>query len=110
MTPDDALTKIEAELAAATPGPWVVRRMFEGWDIYQKGGVEDCVIDNGGMQRKDAELISHAPTYLAALVEVARCAAKQPRACARRHYGLDLPCDNCKALWAALDALTKAVQ
>ena len=58
-----------------------------------------------------ARFIAHAPTYLAALVEVGKAAAN-----VRRQYEIDaigLRWDIAKAnddLFAALDALTKAVQ
>ena len=77
-----ALTKIEAELTAVTEAhaEWLAA-------------------------------LEHAPTYLAALVEVGKAAAN-----VRRQYEIDaigLRWDIAKAnddLFAALDALTKAVQ
>ena len=52
MTPAEALSQIETELREATPGPWEVGVTYN----YDR----------------NATLIAHAPTYLAALVRVVR--------------------------------------
>ena len=110
MQVDDALTKIEAQLAAATPRPWEAvdthsERDLHGWGCGWTIKFGDGSGHYGYLQR-DAILISHAPTYLAALVEVAKAA----------NNGL-FECENMESdepwykwLRAALDALTKAVQ
>lgn len=119
MTPADALTKIEAELQAATPGPWKVTEYLA--TIFRKLTGPDLSTVGSVFGAPNAALIAHAPTYLAALVEVAKAAQRF------RHYGdlinnwlADGPTER-RDDWihelhkaradtdAALDALTKAV-
>lgn len=106
MTPADALTKIEAELAAATPDD-LLHRVITAWDhefTHPANSAVDIV------QARIAVQVLR-PTYLAALVGVAKAAANVRRQYER--WAIGLRWDIAKAnddLFAALDALTKAVQ
>ncbi len=99
MTPAEALSQIETELREATPGPWEVGVTYN----YDR----------------NATLIAHAPTYLAALVKVAR-AASDLKQCIMTSTDLydhtfvisdDATFVNdARTLRTALDAFTKAVE
>ena len=69
MTPTDALTKIEAELAAATPDD-LLRRVITAWDHKFTHPA------NSAVEIVQPRIAVHVlrPTYLAALLEVARAA------------------------------------
>ena len=97
----DALTKIEAELAAATPDD-LLHRVITAWDhefTHPANSAVDIV------QARIAVQVLR-PTYLAALVEVAKAADNGLFEC--ENMESDEPWY--KWLRAALDALTKAVQ
>ena len=118
----DALTKIEAELAAATNADlWAVETSFttEGFAWVSGLDWQFPTPGDGEIPIANATLIAHCPTYLAALVEVAK-ALKVARDELTRwgwgdfHYGAqpqEKPVVDAIAVAdAALDALTKAVQ
>lgn len=70
-----AIDQIRKELDAATPGPWEVATGPKlGWvaQINDLWVVHD--VEEAGPVEADATLIAHAPTYLAALCDVAEAA------------------------------------
>ena len=132
----DALTKIEAELAAVPDRPWTIFGCNMDKHPLSEFGYPQRITNGGAVLIAEcyeepltpdiARFISHAPTYLAALVEVAKAevAAKHIRHatdCAQvswahlvleGHRGDPEPACSCglAAIRAALDALPKAVQ
>jgi hypothetical protein len=87
------LERIRAELAAATPGPWYPHVEShtditdERW-IQVEVRAENGVPGNGNLNtvatlgddevsEADATLIAHAPTYLAALLDIAEAAQER---------------------------------
>lgn len=85
MTLLELLSDIEARLKNATPGPYVVQRFDDdgGEFNYLVDSLADrvnhmvawcCEHDNLPQAKKNAELIAHAPTDIAKLLEAVRIA------------------------------------
>ncbi len=123
MTPAEALSQIETELREATPAPWYFATdkphdnplignytqlcsLADEVDEYEADilSADDCA--DLFVAEPNATLIAHCPTYLAALVEVAKAANNGLFECENLESGEPWY----KWLRAALDALTKAVQ
>ena len=109
----DALTKIEAELAAVPDRPWTIFGC--NMDQYPESefGYPQRITNGGAVLIAEcfeepltpdiARFIAHAPTYLAALVEV----AKEAQLHLDYHHADDYQGE---LLRAALDALPKVVE
>lgn len=112
----DALTKIEAGLAAVPDRPWTIFGCNMDKHPLSEFGYPQRITNGGAVLIAEcyeepltpdiAQFIAHAPTYLAALVEVAEAANNGLFECENRESGEPWY----KWLRAALDALTKAVQ
>ena len=140
MQPSDALAQIEAELRAATPGPWYFATdkphdnplignytqlcsLADEVDEYEADilSADDCA--DLFVAEPNAALIAHCPTYLAALVKVAEVANAEHDALVAWLEALGFSLDNLVATDSGdnlnacmvhfrrtLAALTKAVE
>lgn len=122
-----SVERIRAELEAATPGPWEPsERLSESDDtawgvlawhaadeeyhmvVTTLGECDNGLIVDDTNRMADARLIAHAPTYLAALLDVAEAlqsiADRHPDALPDEHPAVDIA----RAALAALESTPSA--
>lgn len=99
MTPIN-LSAIEARLKAATPGPWKSEPCSAGGRILVRGPEQPLSARHEQQflqvcPEVDAHLVAHAPSDLAALLQLVR--ELQRRICPDVHRVLNGQCENCLA-------------